>query len=206
MAGAFFVAAIASLSIAIATTPVKTELRCADPIPATLVDRIDSATAYPGERFRFKTTAAANHGAYTIPSGSEGWGYVRYVRPAGTRNRSGLIVLEPRVLIVGELRLPVMWDPMETAQYASTVTLTEEALGYIPMSGLISSAINTARMGKNVIIGPGFNFHVVMLGEITTSEPCAHVPVSAPSPAASPSPSPSPTVSPLPSRSPSSRQ
>ena len=55
-------------------------------IPATMVDRVDSATAYPGMLFRFKTTIIARIDDVLVPQGSIGYlaSCARGPRPAIT--------------------------------------------------------------------------------------------------------------------------
>lgn len=187
-----------ALSLALPAAPAAAEVTCDVTIPATMLDTMDSAHSYPGERFRFKTTAASKYGDLDIPAGTEGWGIVRYVQGARSHNRTGLLILEPRFIVVGESHISVTSDPRETAEFAHSLTLTEEGMGMLPL-GWVGTVINDVRFGSNVTLGPGFKFHVVVLGDIVTHEPCHAEPRATPTPVEQrrqSSPSPSPSASP----------
>jgi hypothetical protein len=183
--------AIALLQFATSVAPAAADVSCDVTIPATMVDTMDSAHSYSGEHFRFKTTARATFGDLEIPENTEGWGVVRYVQGAKSRNRTGLILLEPRYLSIGETHLSVMSDPRETAEFAHSATLTDEGLSMIPI-GLFQTAMHYIRPGSNVTLGPGFKFHVVVMGDLATSEPCHPASKTEQRRQSSPNPSPSP--------------
>lgn len=182
---------IALLLFVISVAPVTADVTCDLTIPATMVDTMDSAHSYAGEHFRFKTTAHAAFGDLEIPENTPGWGVVRYVQGAKSRNRTGLIILEPRFLSIGENHIAVMSDPRETAEYAHSATLTDQGIGMIPI-GALQTAIHYLRPGVNVKLGPGFKFHVVVMGDIATSEPCHPESKTEQRRQSSPDPSPSP--------------
>lgn len=140
-----------------------------------MVDKVDSATAFPGMRFRFKITATANLNGHIVPKGTIGYGYVRQVSAASNRNRNGSLVLEMREIIFKNIGIQVMADPRETTLWAPATTLAERAAGYIPIAGLVRTAVNEVRDGRNVTIGPGFDFHIVALADPRTMEPCHKV-------------------------------
>jgi hypothetical protein len=185
--------AIALFSFAFPVWPAAADVTCDVSIPATMVDTIDSARSYPGERFRFKTTAKATFGDVDIPEGTEGWGIVRYVQGAKSRNRTGLLVIEPRFLSIGETRISVMWDPRETAEFAHSATLTDQGISMIPI-GALQTAMHYLRPGSNVRLGPGFKFHVVVMGDIVTREPCHPIQNEEKRRQSTPAPSPSPEI------------
>ncbi|MBV8639132.1 MAG: hypothetical protein JO322_13730 [Candidatus Eremiobacteraeota bacterium] len=186
------VSTIALIS-AFAAAPGSADVLCDITIPATMVDTIGSAHAYPGERFRFKTTAASKFGDVDIPEGAEGMGVVRYVQGAKSRNRGGLLILEPRFISIGESRIAVMSDPRETAEWAHMATLTDEGISMIPI-GMLQTAIHYLRPGTNVILGPGFKFHVVVMEDLISREPCRPATHSTERRQSSPEPSPSPEI------------
>lgn len=186
---AFFT--IALLSLAFPVAPAAADVTCDVTIAATMVDTMDSAHAYAGQHFRFKTTSNAKFGDIDIPEGTGGWGVVRYVQGARSRERTGLIILEPRFLEIGEDRIAVMSDPRETAEFAHSATLTDQGISMIPI-GMLQTAMHYLRPGSNVKLGPGFKFHIVVMGDLATREPC-HPPSSeekrrqsSPEPSASP--------------------
>lgn len=192
MRRAFPVSTIALVS-AFAATPASADVSCDLTIPATMVDSMDSAHSYPGERFRFKTTATATFGKVTIPEGTAGWGVVRYVQGARSRNRGGLLILEPRFLAMGQTRIDVMSDPRETAEFAHSATLLDEGIGMIPI-GPLQTGLHYLRPGSNVTLGPGFVFHIVVMRDLVTQEPCVPATRSDERRQSSPSPSPSPEL------------
>ncbi len=180
-----------ALVSAISTSPASADVVCDVTIPATMVDTMDSAHSYPGERFRFKTTAQTKFGDVDIPEGTEGWGVVRYVQAAKSRNRGGLIILEPRFVAIGETKIAVMADPRETAEFAHMATLTDEGISMIPI-GMFQTALHYLRPGSNIKLGPGFKFHVVVMEDLVTREPCHPAERTDQRRQSSPSPSPSP--------------
>lgn len=140
-----------------------------------MVDRIDSATAFPGMIFRFKLTQTVRVDNVLVPEGTIGYGVVREVTAASNHDRNGSLTLEPRELIFGKLVLQVMADPREGALWAPAQTLVERGSNYLPVPGIVRTAVNEVRWGKNVVIGPGFNFHVVGLSDPRNLAPCHKV-------------------------------
>lgn len=149
-----------------------TTLRCETSIPVTMVDSMDSAKASPGERFRFKTIATVRSAGTLIPKGTVGYGFVREVSAASNRLRNGSLVLEPRQLVWSGKHLPVMADPRESTLWAPATTMVDRASGYLPIPGIVRTAVGEVTQGKNVTIGPGFRFHVLPLNDRTLQEPC----------------------------------
>lgn len=162
-----FLAALALAPPAHAAT-----LRCVTAIPVTMIDAISSGTAAPGQRFRFKTTSAVLFGHVMIPKDTLGYGFVREVSAASNRMRNGSLVLEPRQLVAGKRHLPVMADPRESTLWAPAATMVDRASGYLPIPGILRTAVGEVSQGKNVTIGPGFRFHVLPLNDQTLQEPC----------------------------------
>ncbi len=181
-----------ALFSALSVVPANADVTCNLTIPATMVDTMDTANTYPGEHFRFKTTAHASFGDVDIPEGTQGWGVVRYVQAARSRNRGGSIILEPRFIAIGETRISVMSDPRETAEFAHSATLLDEGIGMIPI-GMLQTGLHYLRPGSNLRLGPGFTFHVVVMPDLVTSEPCSPAAPSSERRQSSPSPSPSPS-------------
>jgi hypothetical protein len=148
---------------------------CNAAIPVTMVDSIDSGTAYAGMRFRFRVTVAANLNGHLVPAGTIGYGFVREVSAASNRNRNGSLVLEPREVLYKNQHIQVMADPRDTAQWAPATTVADRASGYLPIPGIVRTAVNQVRNGKNVTIGPGFHFHIIALGDPRNTSPCRKV-------------------------------
>lgn len=148
---------------------------CSAPIPATMVDTVNSASAYPGQIFRWKITVAARIDNVLVPQDTIGYGVVREVTAASNHNRNGSLVLEMREIYYDHQMLQVMVDPRETAIWAPATTLTERATRYIPVPGIVRTAVNEFRDGRNVTIGPGLHFHVLSLPDPRTGSPCHKV-------------------------------
>jgi hypothetical protein len=148
---------------------------CEAAIPATMVDKIDSATAYPGMPFRFKITITARIDDVLVPENTIGYGVVREATAAGAHNRNGSIVLEMRELVLGKRLLQVMADPRDTSIWAPAATITEAATGYLPVPGIVRTAVDDVRHGRNVVVGPGLVFHIVGLPDPRNLAPCHKV-------------------------------
>jgi hypothetical protein len=151
------------------------DLVCEAAIPVTMLDKVDSATAYPGMLFRFKTTIIARIDDVLVPQGAIGYGIVREVTAASNHDRNGSLTLEIRQIVLGKRILQLMADPRETSLWAPAMTATERATGYLPIPGIVRTAVNEVRWGRNVVIGPGFNFHIVGLGDPRNLAPCHKV-------------------------------
>lgn len=149
---------------------------CNIDIPATMVDTVDSGVAFPGERFRFRTTETVRFGTTLIPENTTGYGFVRAVTAASNRNRNGSLVLELRALYMGSREINVIGDPREGSVWAHASSgLVDRASGYLPIPGIIRTAVNEVRDGKNVSIGPGFKFNVVPFTSPRDGTPCRKV-------------------------------
>ena len=151
------------------------DLVCEAAIPATMIDKIDSATAYPGMPFRFKITITARIDDILVPENTVGYGIVREATPAGNHNRNGSLVLEMRELVYGKKVIEVMADPRDTGVWAPAQTITEAASGYLPIPGIVRTAVDDVRFGKNVTVGPGVTFHIVGLPDSRKEWPCHKV-------------------------------
>jgi hypothetical protein len=151
------------------------DLVCEAAIPVTMVDKVDSATAFPGMVFRFKTTITARIDDVLVPQNTIGYGVVREVTAASNHDRNGSLTLEIRELIYQKRVLQIIADPRDTTLWAPAQTLTERATGYLPIPGIVRTAVNEMRWGKNVVIGPGFYFHILSLGDPRNLAPCHKV-------------------------------
>ena len=151
------------------------ETQCNAAISATMVDSVSSGTAYPGMKFRFKTTEAGNFLGTVVPEETIGYGYVQGVTGASNRNRNGSLVLEIRELVYRNKVIEVMIDPLTSSVFAPATTITDRATNYIPIVGLVRTAVNEVRDGKNVTIGPGFAFKIVAVGDPRKTSVCRKV-------------------------------
>ncbi len=148
---------------------------CNAAIPATMVDSVSSQSAYPGLVFRFKITTDANILGDIVPENTIGYGYVREVTAASNHDRNGSLILDTREVIYKNKAIQVINDPRDASLWAPAETTTERATGYIPIPGIVRQAVNEVRHGKDVTIGPGFNFHVIGWGDPRKMHPCRKV-------------------------------
>jgi hypothetical protein len=151
------------------------ETDCNAAVTAEMVDSVNSATAFPGMRFRFKVTEDARIEGFLVPAGTIGYGYVRAVSAASNRQRNGSLILEMREIIDGSHRIQVMADPRDTSTWIPATTLADRAEGYLPIPGLVRTAASEVINGKNVTLGPGFTFKIIGLGDPRTTAPCRKV-------------------------------
>lgn len=169
-----FLCALAALLVPVVPAQAW-QTQCNAAISATMIDSVNSGSAYPGMKFRWKTTEAGNFLGTVVPKGTIGYGYVRAVTGASNRNRNGSLILEMRELVYRNRLIEVMVDPQSSAVWAPAMTMTDRATNYIPIAGLIRTAVNEVRDGKNITIGPGFAFKVVALGDPRKTSPCRKV-------------------------------
>ncbi len=81
--------------------PSDAALTCYPLIPAQMVTTVDSARGFSGQVFQFKTTETVSSNGLNVPAASIGYGVVLNAIPASNRARNGIVVLEPRFLLVG---------------------------------------------------------------------------------------------------------
>lgn len=140
-----------------------------------MLSTVQSATAEPGQVFRFqiKTTTTVNGGRFL--KGTLGYGVVRSVSKAGRHNQYGFIALEPRYLVLANhKRQDVSMDPYLPTVFTTNTPNLEKAAGHIPnpIPGLIMTGVSFLRFGKNVTIGPGFSFYVDPIFDLTKNGSC----------------------------------
>ncbi|MBV9277428.1 MAG: hypothetical protein JOZ97_04245 [Candidatus Eremiobacteraeota bacterium] len=129
------------------------------------VDSINSATAHPGDFFRFKTINAVTDRTHIIiPPHTIGWGIVVIASPAGRGGHAGSLVLEPRYLILPDgQKLGVVLDhkPSDLSQSGSSNSLPGY-LGAIPVPGFGAAigAFNYFHRGKNITVPKGTLFAI----------------------------------------------
>ncbi|HEX3671841.1 MAG TPA: hypothetical protein VHT92_09095 [Candidatus Cybelea sp.] len=136
-------------------------------VAAEMMESVDSAEARPGDFFRFQTVNAVTVGAQVaIPSRTMGYGVVAVAAPAGRDARPGVLVLEPRYLVLPDGRhLGVVFDhnvnsdPLDKSGASDSIP---GYLGAIPLLG-VGAAIgifNHFHKGKNIIVPRGTIFTV----------------------------------------------
>ena len=145
-----------------------------------MVSKVFSGTARSGEPFHFKVSqdAVLDDGT-KIPAGTIGYGLVSTASAAGRHNHDGSIGLEPRYLVVPKSKggltrvqvtmnpnLPVVWTPNEP--------LLNKAASHVPLPipGLIMTGVNEFRWGRNITLGPGFGFSVIVVDDLSRGPVC----------------------------------
>jgi hypothetical protein len=168
----FAVSTISALALAaVSSVPAVAGLTCYPRIPATMLTTVKSAGGFSGQVFRFKTTAAVTSNGILVPAGTLGYGIVLSAVPASNRARNGIVVLEARYLIVGGDRVQVTGDPVDASILTHGASLIGIGAGAIPVPGL-GFVLDEAIQGTNIIIGPGYHFHVVPIGDLQNRGPC----------------------------------
>ena len=143
---------------------------------ATLSTRLDTATASPGDAFRFEIAhyVPAVGTVPAIPKGAKGFGVIAYVQHARGGGVPGMVVVEPRyVKLADGTRVPVTADPaIERGVVASGSSGNAPGLlGYVPFVGLGVSGFNALHHGKELVLPPGTIFKVVV-GDGLASSAC----------------------------------
>jgi hypothetical protein len=134
---------------------------------------LSSAVVSAGDAFGFTMLGdvPAGNGRPAVPKGARGYGVVAYVRHAGSGGLGGLIVLEPRFVVVpGGKRVPVMGDPSNPERLKRGATRDAPgALEYIPVVGLAFSGYNALHRGREVSLGKGTPLRLLIGEELATS-------------------------------------
>lgn len=134
-------------------------------VAAEMMESVDSSDARPGDFFRFQTVNAVTDGvAIAIPARTLGYGVVTVASPAGRDARPGVLVLEPRYLVLPDGRhLGVVLNHNVTGEPLDRSGATDSIPGYlgaIPFIG-VGAAIgifNYFRKGKNIVVPRGTVF------------------------------------------------
>jgi hypothetical protein len=138
--------------------------RCT-PVAAEMMESVDSSDARPGDFFRFQTVNAVTVGAaIAIPERTLGYGVVTVASPAGRDARPGVLVLEPRYLVLPDgrhlgvvLNHNVNGEPLDRSGASDSIP---GYLGAIPFIG-VGAAIgifNYFHKGKNIVVPRGTVF------------------------------------------------
>jgi hypothetical protein len=132
-------------------------------VAVQMMESIDSSEARPGDFFRFETINAVTSGAsVVIPARTMGYGVVAVASPAGRNARPGVLVLEPRYLVLPDgKRLGVVLNHnTDSLDKAGASNGIPGYLGAIPVPG-VGAAIgifNYFRKGKNIVVPRGTVF------------------------------------------------
>jgi hypothetical protein len=145
-----------------------------------MVSKVFSGTARSGQVFQFKVVQdAVLDDGMKVPAGTIGYGIISAASAAGRHAHDGSIGLEPRYLIVPKPKggltrvqvtmnpnLPVVWTPAEP--------LLNKAASHVPLPipGLIMTGVNEVRWGRNITLGPGFGFGVIVVDDLSRGPVC----------------------------------
>lgn len=145
-------------------------LTCYTLIPAEMLSTIDSQRGFSGQVFQFKTSQTVTSDGFTFPAGTLGYGVVLNAIPASNRARNGIIILEPRFLIVNGQQVQVAGDPADGSILTHDPSVAALGAKVIPFGGGI--AADEAIKGTDITIGPGYTFHIVPIGNLQERGPC----------------------------------
>ena len=148
-----------------------TTLTCYTEIPATMLTTVSSAGGYSGQVFRFKTTQTISSNGTQVPAGTLGYGIVLSAIPASNRARNGVLVLEPRFLLLGNQEVQIAGDPRDASILTHGASVVTQGASAVPLPGF-GTVFSEATKGSNITIGPGYNFHVVPIGNLQQQGPC----------------------------------
>ena len=166
-------ALVLTLLAAGSVLPAKAALTCYGQIPVTMVTTVTSQSGYSGEVFRFRVTQTTTSNGTVFPEDAVGYGVVLTAIPASNRARNGVVVLEPRFVVVRGEQIAVAGNPKDASVLTHGPNPISEGAGAIPVPGL-GLAVNEEVHGTNITIGPGYNFHVIPLGNIVARPPCTN--------------------------------
>ncbi len=161
---------VAALGVAAAPARAGATLQCYPLIPAEMLTTVNSAEGFSGQVFQFKTTATVSSDGFEFPAGTLGYGVVLNAIPASNRARNGIVVLEPRFLLVNGQEVQVAGDPADASVLTHDPSVFQMGLRAIPYGGGIvaTEAVN----GTNITVGPGYAFHIVPIGNLQERGPC----------------------------------
>lgn len=162
----------AALLLALLGAPARADaaLECYPLIPAEMLTTVNSAQGFSGQVFQFKTTQTVSSNGFTFPAGTQGYGVVLNAIPASNRARNGIIVLEPRFLIVDGQQVQIAGDPADASILTHDPSVLAMGLRAIPYGGGVIA--NEAVNGTNISVGPGYTFHIVPIGNLQERGPC----------------------------------
>ena len=123
---------LAALAVAVAPARANAALQCYPLIPAEMLTTVNSAEGFSGQVFQFKTTATVSSNGFEFPSGTLGYGVVLNAIPASNRARNGIIVLEPRFLLVNGQEVQIAGDPADASVLTHDPSVFQMGLRAIP--------------------------------------------------------------------------
>jgi hypothetical protein len=130
-----------------------------------MMDNVDSATAQPGDFFRFETINAVTSGTkIVIPARTMGYGVVAVASAAARGGRPGSLVLEPRYLeLPSGTHLGVVLDHNASSLEESGKSGSMPGyLGAIPLPeiGAAIGIFNYFHRGENILVKKGTIFSI----------------------------------------------
>lgn len=149
-------------------------------VAVQMVDSVDSASAKPGDFFRFETINAVTVGnKIVIPARTMGYGIVAVASPAGSGGRAGTLVLEPRYLVLpsGDHLGVVLNHNTSDLQRSGNSGNMPGYLGAIPIPG-VGAAIgifNFFHHGRDIEVKKGAAF-TIFPTDSPSSEKCQNDP------------------------------
>jgi hypothetical protein len=166
--------------VPLAPLPVGAAKVCYASIQVGMVDKVYSGTSRSGGVFRFKVVESQTLDDGTmIPVGTLGYGVIRYADAAGPHAHDGMLALEPRYLVVpkpqgGVKRVEVTMNPTLPVTYTPAGLLSQgmSAAQSVPVAGLAVTAVNVVRWGRNLTLGPGFEFSVLPVDNLARGPVC----------------------------------
>jgi hypothetical protein len=177
LAARFAIPAALACTTWAAAAPAPVALPTCASIPVELMDKIDSAKAAAGDRFRFRAIETVVLPDRTrIERGTTGYGVVEYASPAGAHAKPGQLVLEARYFTA-----PHATDLQVTVDAAASSELHSGSTGNapgivgavpIPFVGIAVGAFNFFHAGKNVTIPVGYRFAVTPVGDLSKLHRC----------------------------------
>jgi hypothetical protein len=154
------------LTIGVASpSPKPPELEPCTIVAVEMLETVSSTDARPGDFFRFQTVNAVTAGKdVVIPARTMGYGDVTISSPAGREGHSGVLVLEPRYLILPNGRHVgvELNHNSDSLQKSSSSDNPPSYLGALPIPGvgLALGAFDYFHRGKDVVVPRGLIFTV----------------------------------------------
>ncbi len=130
-----------------------------------MMDSVNSASALPGDFFRFQTINAVTRKRHiVIPARTMGFGIVAIASPAGRAGRPGTLVLEPRYLVMpnGAHVGVVLNHNTASLDRSGHSNDVPGYLGAIPVPGVGAAVglFNFFHNGKNIVVKRGTVFTI----------------------------------------------
>jgi hypothetical protein len=138
---------------------IPTVPRCVD-VDAVMLSKVDSAVAVAGDSFSFKVTERVNATKANpeIPAGTRGYGVVSFADQRFLRLDDGT-------------RVQVLADPQLADSFAQGTTgNVSGAFAFVPGLGLAVAGYNTLHHGREVVIGKGTSFTILIGDGLATAE------------------------------------